>query len=70
MSVSFTDDHKIIIDAGDAEDIETDAMRNAYMNCKKFHDRDGLCLSCIHYIVPVGCTIGEPHKNWKGWEEV
>ena len=48
------------------EQLELMTCRNIYMACKDFHE----CDSCIFNIVPIGCIIGEPDKNWKGWEEV
>lgn len=72
----------VTLERTEMERLETMACRSIYMECKElrangiymegkeFHASDGICLSCPHYIVPIGCTIGEPYKNWKGWEEV
>ena len=56
----------ITLDRTELERLEAMACRNIYMDCKEFHE----CESCIFNIIPIGCMIGEPSKNWKGWEEV
>lgn len=54
----------VTLERPEMERLEAMACRNIYMACKKFHE----CDSCI-FNNKTGCMVGEPSKNWKGWEE-
>lgn len=56
----------VTLGSREMEQLESMACRNIYKACKDFHE----CDSCIFFNSKTGCMVGEPSKNWKGWEEV